>query len=204
MLKKQVSGMTAQKLRLLLLVGIALLIVLSGAGFWFAHKQLISFAEQVRETTAVANASTQDLANLQALKTKLAEDADTVERTKNIVADSQSYAYQDQIIKDINTYASRAGVAITGYTFNSAATAAGTPAPSAAATTANNPAVAGLKSVSVSIAIKSPVKYGNMMNFVHAIEQNLTKMQLTGISITKDAQSDNVTANSLNVEVYTR
>src|SRR3990167_7596336 len=105
MLKKQVSGMTAQKLRLLLLVGIALLIVLSAVGFWFAHKQLVSFAEQVRETTAVANASTQDLANLQALKTKLAEDADTVERTKSIVADSQHYAYQDQIIKDINTYA---------------------------------------------------------------------------------------------------
>lgn len=205
MLKKQVSGMTAQKLRLLLLVCIALLIILSAAGFWFAHKQLVSFAEQVRETTAIANASTQDLTNLQALKTKLAEDADTVERTKNIVADSQYYAYQDQIIKDINTYASRAGVTITGYTFNSQTGSTGTPAPSAAtAPNAGNPSVAGLKSVSVSIAIKSPVKYGNIMNFVHAIEQNLTKMQLAGISITKDSQSDNVTANSLNVEVYTR
>ena len=195
--------MTAQKLRLLLLVGIALLIVLSAVGFWFAHKQLVSFAEQVRETTAVANASTQDLANLQALKTKLAEDADTVERTKSIVADSQHYAYQDQIIKDINKYENRAGITITGYTFNAATGGTSTPAPSAAAT-AGTPAVAGLKSVSVSIAIKSPVKYSNIMNFIHAIEQNLTKMQLAGISITKDAQSDNVTANSLNVEVYTR
>lgn len=208
MLKKQVSGLTAQKLRLLLLVGIALLIILSATGFWLLHKQLVGFAEQVRATTATAAASTQDLTNLQSLKTKLAEDADTVERTKNIVADSQYYAYQDQIIKDINTYASRAGVIITGYTFNSQ-TANTTPgasqsaASTPAATTAPQ-AVPGIKSVSVSVAIKSPVKYSSMMNFIHAIEQNLTKMQLAGVSITKDTQSDNVTANSLNLEVYTR
>src|SRR5688572_22669497 len=105
MLKKQVSGLSAQKLRILLIVGIVFLIIISGVGFWFAHKQLVGFAEQVRASTATANASTQDLANLQSLKTQLAEDADTVERTKNIVADSQYYSYQDQIIKDINTYA---------------------------------------------------------------------------------------------------
>lgn len=204
MLKKQVSGMTAQKLRLLLFVGIALLIALSAAGFWFAHKQLVGFAEEVRTTTAIANASTQDLANLQSLKTQLAEDADTVERTKSIVADSQYYAYQDQIIKDINTYANRAGVTITGYTFNTAATGAASQAAASTPAAAGAQTVAGLKSVSVSVAIKSPVKYNSIMNFIHAIEQNLTKMQLAGVSLTKDPQSDNVTANSLNLEVYTR
>lgn len=195
--------MTAQKLRLLLLVSIALLIALSAIGFWFVHKQLVGFAEQVRTTTAVANASTQDLANLQSLKTQLAEDADTVERTKNIVADSQYYAYQDQIIKDINTYANRAGVTITGYTFNTATAGAASQATTTPAA-ASAQTVAGLKSVSVSVAIKSPVKYSSIMNFIHAIEQNLTKMQLAGISLTKDPQTDNVTANSLNLEVYTR
>lgn len=206
MLKKQVSGLTAQKLRILLLVGIALLIVISGVGFWFVHKQLTSFAEQVRASTATANASTQDLANLQSLKTQLAEDADTVERTKNIVADSQYYSYQDQIIKDINTYASRAGVTITGFTFG-----AGTSGPGSQSAVGNGAAnavgakpVPGLKSVSVSVTIKSPVKYNSIMNFIHSIEQNLTKMQLAGISLTKDPQSDNVTANSLTLEVYTR
>lgn len=205
MLKKQVSGLSAQKLRILLIVGIVFLIIISGVGFWFAHKQLIGFAEQVRASTATANASTQDLANLQSLKTQLAEDADTVERTKNIVADSQYYSYQDQIIKDINTYASRAGVTITGFTFGAGTSGPGSqPAAGGTAATGGAKPVPGLKSVSVSVTIKSPVKYGNIMNFIHSIEQNLTKMQLAGISLTKDPQSDNVTANSLTLEVYTR
>ena len=203
MLKKQVSGLTAQKLRLLLIVSIALLLAAAGVGFWFAHKQLVSFAEEVRKVTATATASTDELSTLQSLKRLLAEDADTVERTKNIVAESQDYTYQDQIIKDINTYANRAGVTILSYEFGTR-TQTGGQASSGASPLGGAKPVAGLKTVGVSVSIKSPVKYTNIMNFIHYIEQNLTKMQLAGISLTKDQQSDNITANSFNIEVYTR
>lgn len=206
MLQKQVSGLTAQKLRLLLICSILLLILIGGTAFWYVNQQLTGFANQVRVTAATANASTADLTNLQSLKTQLAEDADTVERTKNIVADSQSYSYQDQIIKDINTYANRAGVTITSYTFMTDTPSAAGGQRAEVSGQSSTKAVAGLKSVGVAIAIKSPVKYTNIMNFIHAIEQNLTKMQLSGISLTKDsqAQTDNITAGTLTIEVYTR
>lgn len=206
MLKKTVSGMTAQKLRLLLLAGIVTLVLIAGAIFWLVRGHLLGYALQVQQSTAEASSSTQNLATLENLKTQLAQDADTVERTKNIVAESKSYAYQDQIIKDINTYADRSGVSVSGYTFNT-----NTPAAAPSSTTAAAPQAAagtktvnGLKSVSVSVNLKSPVKYENVMNFVHSIEQNLTKMQLAGISLTKDPTSDNVTASALTIEVYTR
>ena len=44
-----------------------------------------------------------------------------------------------------------------------------------------------------------------MMKFLHLIEQNLTKMQLSGISLTKDETSpSDISVSALNVEVYTR
>lgn len=202
--------MTAQKLRMLLLASIIGLVLIAGAVFWLIRGHLMTFAHEVQQSNAEANSSTQNLATLEHLKTQLSQDADTVERTKNIVAESKSYAYQDQIIKDINTYASRSGVSVSGYTFSAdtGATAgtAVTSTPPAASTqaTAGAKTVTGLKSVSVSVNLKSPVKYESVMNFIHSIEQNLTKMQLAGISLTKDPTSDNVTASALTIEVYTR
>jgi hypothetical protein len=206
MLSKSVSKMTAQKLRLLLIVSILVLIVLASAGFWLMRLQLIQYANEVQVSTAAASSSTQNLSTLEKLKTELTEDADTVARTKNIVADSKSYGYQDQIIKDINTYAERSGVSVSGYSFNSEGTATPTTgaAQGAAPAAASAKSVSGLKSISVSVNIKSPVKYTTIMNFVHSIEQNLTKMQLAGISFTKDPSSDNVTASALTIEVYVR
>lgn len=197
--------MTAQKLRILLLAGIVVLVLVAGGIFWLVRGYLLDYAKDVQRSTAEANSSTQNLATLESLKTQLSQEADTVERTKNIVAESKSYAYQDQIIKDINTYADRSGVTISGYTFNTdVPVGAAAPSTAAAPAVAGPKTVSGLKSVSVSVNVKSPVKYENVMNFIHSIEQNLTKMQLAGISLTKDPTSNNVTASALTIEVYTR
>jgi hypothetical protein len=204
MLKKQISGLTAQKLRVLMIVSMLVLIILASAGFLFIRNQLTTYAEQVRSSTAKANSSTENLATLEVLKSQLAEDADTVQRTKSIVADSQSYAYQDQIIKDINTYAQRSNVGVSGYTFNTAAGASAAATTPTATGKAATPAVSGLKSVSVAVNLKSPVKYSNIMNFIHSIEQNLTKMQLAGVSLSKDPTSGDITVSTLTLEVYTR
>ena len=153
MLKKTVSGMTAQKLRLLLLAGIVTLVLIAGAIFWLVRGHLLGYALQVQQSTAEASSSTQNLATLENLKTQLAQDADTVERTKNIVAESKSYAYQDQIIKDINTYADRSGVSVSGYTFNT-----NTPAAAPSSTTAAAPqAAAGTKTVNLSERLQASV-----------------------------------------------
>jgi hypothetical protein len=206
MLKKQLGGMTAPKLRGILTIGIIVWIAVGAGAFWFFHKSLGEYAVEVKKVSAEASLSNENLATLQSLEKQLTDSRSSVERARSIVAASRQYEYQDQIVSDINRYARLSGVTVASYVFSDPNTKI--PAP-AAGTTGTTPAPtaavpAGLKSTSVSIALKSPTRYESLMQFIHAIEQNLTKMQLSGVALTKDANSNGVTANSLTIEVYIR
>lgn len=212
MLKNTVSGLTASKLRLILIVGIIALLGIAVALFILVRGILTNYAAEVQQITGKSQSSSNDVASLTKLKEKLETDRAAVERTKDLVAESKEYQYQDQIIKDINSYATKAGISISGYAFDSTSSAPGSapsggaaaPAPAAGgATPPGSGAISGLKSISVTITPKSPLKYESLMNFIHYIEQNLTKMQLAGISFSKDDKGQ-VTANALTIEVYVR
>jgi flagellar basal body-associated protein FliL len=202
MLKKQMGGLTPTKLRIVLISFIVLLLALCAGGFWFFRHQLVSYAEQVQADNAAASSSSDDIAKLQKMKKDLEENQVAVTRAKNIVADSQQYQYQDQIINEIQAYAKSSKVSITGFVFNSATV----PTAGAGATTAVQPATpVGLKSTSVSVTVKSPVNYQSVLRFIHSLELNLTKMQLTGVSLSKVSGSKtDITLNPLTIEVYTR
>lgn len=213
MLKNATDGISASKLRLILIAGIVALFAIGIACFILIHTVLVSYAAEVQQITSKSKSSSSDLAALARLKQKLEADRDAVERTKDLVAESKEYEYQDQIIKDINSYAAKAGVSIGGYTFDTSSSAGGaspssgsTPAPAPApggVTPPGTTTVSGLKSTKITITPKSPLKYESLMNFIHYIEQNLTKMQLDGISLSKDDKGQ-VTANALTIEVYIR
>lgn len=201
MAESHLRSITASQLRFVLIGSMALLLAITIAAFWYFRSELINYAQQVQNDNAKAVASSSDISRLKTLKLELAKDQDAVARTKSIVADSQYYQYQNQIIADINSYAKSAGVTLSGYTFNDAAVA---PTTSGAASTPTA-SVASLKSVSVSIGIKSPLEYKSLLQFIHYIEVNLTKMQISGIALTK-AQSggSEVSADQITVQVYTR
>lgn len=196
--------MTAVQLRMILISTILAIFVLGGVGFYFVQSQLNTFAINVSHVNEDAATSNNDISILQTVQKKLADDQGNVERTKKIVADSKSYTYQDQIISDLNAYAARAGITITGYTFDAGAGAT-TNTSGSTATGAASPAtttIAGLKSTTVSVTLKAPTKYENLLNFVHSVEQNLTKMQVSGISLTKGQSPADVSTNVLSIEVY--
>jgi hypothetical protein len=202
MLKKQIKGLTPTKLRIILITLIVLSIALCAVGFWFFRSQLVTYAEEVQAANSVASASSDDIVKLQNLQKQLADDAVAVTRAKNIVADSQYYEYQNQIISDITTYAKKSNVSITGFTFTDSSTPASAPA-ATSPTAALTPA--GLKSTTASITIKNPVAYANILKFIHSIELNLTKMQLSGVSMTGSTTTPNeVTVSPITIEVYTR
>jgi hypothetical protein len=202
MQKKQVKGLTPTRLRIVLLSLIVLSFALCAIGFWFFRNQLVTYAEEVQTTNTAASASSDDILKLQKLQKQLADDAVAVTRAKSIVADSQYYEYQNQIISDITAYAKNSNVSITGFTFSDNSTAASA---SAVKSTTTTTTPVGLKSTTASITIKNPVTYANILKFIHSIELNLTKMQLSGISITGSTATPNeVTVNPITVEVYTR
>jgi hypothetical protein len=206
MLGKLTNTMTASKFRLILLSNIVLLLAISAGGFWFLRGQLALYAEQVQKDSTAASTSSNDISRLQLLQRQLEEDKVAVTRAKSIVADSQAYQYQNQIITDITSYGVASGVTITSIDFSEKGGVGGTAAPPVGALpTASLVAPAGLKTTSAVIAVKNPVNYLSIMRFVHSIESNLTKMQITGVSLQKSGVSTSeVTTTPLTIQVYTR
>lgn len=203
------SKLTPSKLRLLLSLSLFATFILAGVIFHFANSSLKTMATSVSHKVADADASRNNLENLKRIEKFLNEEQDSIERVNNVVADSKSYQYQDQIILDLNAYAAKAGISITDYDFRNAASGAGAaPAAPAAGTTppatAAAPLTGSVKSTSASITVGNPINYENLLKFVKYVEQNLTKMQISKIGLSKDPSTNDLTADSLTIEIYVR
>jgi hypothetical protein len=193
----KLGSLTASQLRLILAISMFVIALLAAVGFSLINSELKKYAVEVSHVTADAAASRDNLQNLQKIEKQLKEDQDIVQKTNSIVAESQSYQYQDQIITDINDYATKAGIAITDINF-----AAQTTAPSA--TTPSTPTPSGVKSSTVRVTLKNPINYANLLRFIKSIEQNLTKMQVSSVNLSKDVASGGVSSDILTLQVYVR
>lgn len=193
--------MTASRLRVMLTISLFVIIAVAVLIASFAYTSLKAVAVEVSHTAADANASQNNIQTLQQVQQKLANEKDIVERANSIVAESQSYQYQDQILADLKDYAGKAGVTVTDIDFSTTATtqtpATGTPQPQPTAPT-------GVKSTSVSVTLKNPIDYNSLLYFIKSIEQNLTKMQISSISLSKGTSGNDVSSEALTIEVYIR
>ncbi len=190
--------LTPTRLRIMLIISLALIIAVSSFVNSFALSLLEEFAVDVSHTTVDATASQNNLQNLQQVQQKLAGEQDVISRASSIVADSQSYQYQDQILTDLKAFAAQSGITITNLDFSAATTSKTPTTPTA------GPAPAGVKSTSVSVTLKNPVNYVNFLKFIKSIEQNLTKMQISKIALSKAATGNDVSSETLIIEVYIR
>lgn len=196
------TSLSATSLRLILVISLFIIGIFASIAFLFTTDRLKDAATEVSSTLARANDSQNDIQNLQRVQDELARNKDVVERASSIVAESQSYQYQDQIIKDLTDYANRAGIAITNFDFAAAKATTTTPnATTPAPTQPNTPS--GVNSTSASITIKNPVNYESLLRFLNSIEQNLTKMQISKVGLSKEA-SGGIASDALTIEVYIR
>ena len=192
-------SLTATQLRFMLSLSLFIIVIFAAAAFYFVNSHLKTYAVEVSRVVVDANASRDNLQNLQKIEKQLNDDQDVVQKTNNIVAESQSYQYQDQIITDINDYATRAGIGITDINFSQAANTAPAATPTPAA-----PVPGGVKSTSVAITLKNPIDYTSLLRFLKSIEQNLTKMQVSRVNLSKDTSDNGVTSDILTLQVYIR
>lgn len=215
------SSITPTKLRLIFII-ILILLLATGVGiFMFGYSQIKTFVTQSQDIAAKAEASNSSVENLIATKKFLATYKDTVKRADQLVAESKRYAYQDQIIKDINAFAAKANIGINNITFADAkttpvASASTAPAPTAPGTSGSGSAAmppttgsapTGIKSMTAAVTLKNPVDYNNILTFTHLVEQSLFRMQVSqvGLSRSDDAKDPNkVTTDSITIEVYIR
>lgn len=201
----------AVRLRLALVIAIVLLVAIASALGFFGIQYLNSKASDVSKVVYEATNSDKKLQRIQELANQLDSYQDAANRAQQVVAESKSYQYQDVIINDLQAMASKAGVSITNFSFltaEQASTPAAKPAATPAAPTpAASPTPAGPKSTTVDISLSSPVDYQRLLRFIHYIEQNLTKMQISQVSLSSASDADEknaVSIGTLTIEVYIR
>lgn len=167
----------------------------------FAYSFLSKTSEEVGKMQTEAIAVDAKIQSLLTSKSQLDRNSDTVKKAKNIVSESKLYQYQNQIIKDLNTYADRAGIPIKAFSFQNEPTTSAKTATSSKRTPASP---AGVKSTFVSIQLGDHIDYTKFLHFLSLIEKNVTRMQLLGVSISRGANNHEISIQSLEVKVYTR
>ena len=167
----------------------------------FAYSFLSKTSEEVGRMQTEATAVDAKIQSLLASKSQLDRNSDTVKKAKNIVSESKLYQYQNQIIKDLNTYADRAGIPIKAFSFQNEPTTSAKTAKSSKRTPASP---AGVKSTFVSIQLGDHIDYTKFLHFLSLIEKNVTRMQLLGVSSSRGANNHEISIQSLEVKVYTR
>ena len=167
----------------------------------FAYSFLSKTSEEVGKMQTEAIAVDAKIQSLLASKSQLDRNSDTVKKAKNIVSESKLYQYQNQIIQDLNTYADRAGIPIKAFSFQNEPT---TSAKTATSSKRTPTSPAGVKSTFVSIQLGDHIDYTKFLHFLSLIEKNVTRMQLSGVSISRGANNHEISIQSLEVKVYTR
>ncbi len=205
-MKKQT--LTPVSLRNILIV-VLLSLAAAGTGvFIFGYNQLKSHAASAQDTATKAEASRSSLQDLMATETFLTDNADAVTRADQLASESKAYVYQDQIINDLNKYASEAGIEIITIAFDSP-----TKSKTATATTPETTAAApstptNVKSITATITIKNPTSYTSMLTFIHLIQQSLFRMQISGISMSQatsqESSQSGISSDTLTIEAYIR
>lgn len=207
------SSLTPTRLRAILGISMLLLLAVAVGLFTYGYQVIADYSAAARTTAAQAQASSTVLLNMQKTKTELAANAETVARASQIVAESKSYVYQDQIIRDINNFANNSGITITNISFADAKvspTAVSAPPATAGGSAANTTSAspAGVKSMTATVTLKNPIKFTDMLKFIHLIEGGLFKMRISQVTLsrasTDAANTDEVTSDALTIEVYVR
>jgi hypothetical protein len=185
-----------------LLVGcLVVMAMLFGAGFYLGSQVLEERALAADHAKTDATLRAEDVAQLKRLEAELENKQDIVKRAQQIVSESRFYQYQDQIVHDINTYANVAGVHVSGYNFESQTGSSR----SSRSSGSSAPNVPGVTAITATLRLTSPVPYTNFLRFLKAVEQNLTKMQVTGVNMTPDGDNRHMVNNpTVGLIIYVR
>ena len=199
------KGLTASSARIVLALFLLIILAAMVSGSYFAYSFLSTTSKEVADMQTEASAVDMKIQNLLKLKDQLEKNPVATKKAEQIVAESKSYQYQNQIINDLSIYAAKANVPIQSFTFQDSSTSSAKSSSSSSQTTTKKPtSVNGVKSITVSIQLGDKVPYNNLLHFLHLVENNVTRMQISGVSISRGEQRGEVSAQSLELGVYVR
>lgn len=177
---------------------IALIVLLVGGiiGIFFLAQTVMS--EKALSTDHYrtdAELAQEEIVRLQQLRTILKNEQNTIEKTARIVAQSQEYQFQDQVINDVTAYAKQNNIEVLSFDFGAKPGAAPQGAASGSTQT---------KTI-VTVQLNNDIPYDSLLKFLKSLEQNITKMQLTGIALQPNVTKPNlILAPTIELEVFLR
>lgn len=197
--RKREKMTPAVTMRIVFALSLVLILVGMGGIVYFGYTMLQGTAEEVSKIQTEAKAVDAKVQNLARLEKEMEKYKDSVAKARQLVAETQQYQYQNQIINDLTTYANQSGVGIEGFTFASGSAGSKSSSGSSGANSG-----AGPKSMKVSVRLGEKTDYMALLRFMHLIEQNLTRMQIASVSMSKAEGVGQVSTQTLDVEVYVR
>jgi hypothetical protein len=206
--RKREKMTPAVTMRIVFALSLVLILVGMGGVVYFGYTMLQGTAEEVSKIQTEAKAVDAKVQNLARLEKEMEKYKDSVAKAQQLVAETQQYQYQNQIINDLTAYANKSGVGIAGFTFTSGSAGAKSNSGSSGTSGTNNSSgstsAAGPKSMKVSVRLNEKTDYMALLRFMHLIEQNLTRMQIASVSMSKTEGTGQVNTQTLEVEVYVR
>lgn len=206
--RKREKMTPAVTMRIVFALSLVLILVGMGVVVYFGYTMLQGTAEEVSKVQTEAKAVDAKVQNLARLEKEMEKYKDSVAKAQQLVAETRQYQYQNQIINDLTTYASQSGVGIAGFTFASGSagskSSSGSSSASGAGSNTGASTGAGPKSIKVSVRLNEKTEYMALLRFMHLIEQNLTRMQIASVSMSKAEGAGQVNTQTLDVEVYVR
>ena len=206
--RKREKMTPAVTMRIVFALSLVLILVGMGVVIYFGYTMLQGTAEEVSKVQTEAKAVDAKVQNLARLEKEMEKYKDSVAKAQQLVAETRQYQYQNQIINDLTTYASQSGVGIAGFTFASGSagskSSSGSSSTSGASGSTGASTGAGTKSIKVSVRLNEKTDYMALLRFMHLIEQNLTRMQIASVSMSKAEGAGQVNTQTLDVEVYVR
>ena len=178
--RKREKMTPAVTMRIVFALSLVIILVGMGAIVYFGYTMLQGTAEEVSKIQTEAKAVDAKVQNLARLEKEMEKYKDSVAKARQLVAETQQYQYQNQIISDLTTYANQSGVGIEGFTFASGSAGSKSSSGSSGANSG-----AGPKSMKVSVRLNEKTDYMALLRFMHLIEQNLTRMQIASVSMSK-------------------
>lgn len=212
-MKKQ---LTPSQLRIILALSLLLVIGLGIGGFIMLRGALAAKATEISQIATEVKSLSDNVRKLESAEKTLKANEDVEIKAREMLAESQSYQYQDRIVQDLKAIARASGVNIKNVDFMIAQTSA--PAPAPQTPSQGTPGVAtptgslpgGINQTKATITIESPVSYNSLLLFISALESNGMKMQVSKVSITGAGASseakdkDQVTSDNFVIGVYIR
>ena len=206
--RKREKMTPAVTMRIVFALSLVLILVGMGGVVYFGYTMLQGTVEEVSKIQTEAKAVNAKVQNLARLEKEMEKYKDSVAKAQQLVAETQQYQYQNQIINDLTAYANKSGVGIAGFTFTSGSAGAKSNSGSSGTSGTNNSSgsnsAAGPKSMKVSVRLNEKTDYMALLRFMHLIEQNLTRMQIASVSMSKTEGTGQVNTQTLEVEVYVR